>query len=499
MNFQKILSLLLCGCFLLGTGVLSVTVGAASVKTYSLTEHTNKYKTQGRTLLTNDGLLVDWSASGIEFEANCSGNVYLDLNVINPPSSEIKSCYFTVIVDGKTKPRDYYRIYGGESNKGKKSFTIATGLSSGNHTFKIYRQTQIDEGTNIKMTAIRLNGELLPAPAKKDFYIEFVGDSITVGKGNLGDTAGTAEYMDATQSYGYLTAKSLDADYSLVAVSAIGASVGWTKYNMQQVYPKWCYLKDESTDYDFSRQPDVVVLALGTNDYQCRETELKTWKEIKQGFADMLDLVRQKNPNTKVIWIHGMMTNEVSYLIEEVISEAGGSSKGLYALELDQNNEGYNGHPIKEAHKIYAKKLTEKIKSLFPSLATTSKTTVKTTSSKSTTVSKSTSKTNLKTTTTTQKSNGTTTTPRVAPLVTEFDEPSIIDGTTQTSETTTGNNEQGTTFTEKNAMQPTAPVSGTPNEEKPKDNLLGKVIAIVAAAIVVLGGVAFFIFKKVKK
>lgn len=504
MNFQKILSLLLCGCFFLGTGVLSVTVGAASVKTYSLTEHTNKYKTQGRTLLTNDGLLVDWSASGIEFEANCSGNVYLDLNVINPPSSEIKSCYFTVIVDGKTKPRDYYRIYGGESNKGKKSFTIATGLSSGNHTFKIYRQTQIDEGTNIKMTAIRLNGELLPAPAKNDFYIEFIGDSITVGKGNLGNVNGKAEYMDATQGYGYLTAKKLNADYSLVAVSGIGASVGWTSYNMQQVYPKLCYPKDTLTNYDFARKPDVVVLALGTNDYQCRQTYGKTWDDIKAGFASMLNLVREKNPGAKVVWIHGMMTKEVGYLIKEVIQEAGGASKGLYDLELDQNNAGHNGHPIKEAHKDYADKLTEKIKSLFPSLATTSKTIVKTTSSKSTTVSKSTSKTNLKTTTTTQKSNGTTTTSRVAPLVTEFEEPSVTDGVqdTQTNETTVENSGQGTTLTqstEGDVVQSTAPVSGTPNKEKPKDNLLGKVIAIVAAAIVVSGGVAFFIFKKVKK
>ena len=409
MNFPKILSLLLCGCFLLGTGAASVSVGAASEKTYFLAEHADKYKTQGRTLLENDGLLVDWSASGIEFEANCSGNVYLDLNVIKPPSSEIQSCYFTVIVDGKLKsPRNNYCIYGGDGNK--RTFTLATGLTSGNHTFKIYRQTQVDAGTAIKMSAIRLTGELLSAPAKNDFYIEFIGDSITVGKGNLGNVNGKAEYMDATQGYGYLTAKKLNADYSLVAVSGIGASVGWTSYNMQQVYPKLCYPKDTLTNYDFARKPDVVVLALGTNDYQCRQTYSKTWDDIKAGFASTLNLVREKNPGAKVVWIHGMMTKEVGYLIKEVIQEAGGASKGLYDLELDQNNAGHNGHPIKEAHKDYADKLTAEIKSLFPSLTTTKTTTTTskpTTSTQKTTTTTTTKK--LATKTTTTKANGSTT------------------------------------------------------------------------------------------
>ena len=491
MNFQKILSLLLCGCFLLGTGVASVSVGAASEKTYSLAEHTDKYKTQGRTLLTNDGLLVDWSASGIEFEANCSGDVYLDLNVEKIDSRNHYGCYFTVIVDGTKKSRKVYHVI----NTGKKSFKIASGLSSGKHTFQIYRQTQIDAATTIKMSAIRLTGELLSAPAKNDMYIEFVGDSITVGNGNLipnGQGKGEPEYMDATQSYGYLTAKSLGADYSLVAISGIGASVGWTSYNMQTVYPKLRYPKDNSTNYDFARKPDVVVLALGTNDYQCRQTYGKTWDDIKAGFASTLNLVRQKNPGAKVIWIHGMMTTEVGYLIEEVIQEAGGAAKGLYALQLDKNNAGGNGHPLASAHKEYAKDLTKKIQSLFPKPTTTSKTT--TTNSQITT----------KSTTSTKTTTTTTTTTSTSSLVTEFEEPSVTDGVqdTQTNETTVENSEQGTTLTqstEGNVVQSTAPVSGTPNKEKPKDNLLGKVIAIVAAAIVVLGGVAFFIFKKVKK
>ncbi len=414
MNFQKIISVLLCGCFLLGTGVASVSVGAASEKTYSLAEHTDKYKTQGRTSISGGELLVDWSASGIEFEADCSGDVWLDLNVERAPSSEIESCYFTVIVDDKMKPRDNYCVYNGD--QGEKSFKIGSALESGKHTFKIYRQTQVDAGTTIKMRAIRLTGELLPAPAKNDLYIECIGDSITVGKGNLsfnGVTGTKAKHMDATKSYGYLTAQKLGADYSLVAVSAIGASVGWTSYNMQQVYPKLCYPKDKTTEYNFSRQPDVVVLALGTNDFQCHSQLGGSWDDanvqagVKQGFADMLALVRQKNPEAKVVWIHGMMNNQVGHLIEEVISEAGGASRGLYTLHLYQNNAGATGHPNEAAHKDYATELTAKIRSIVPNATTTTKTTT------TTAVTTTTSKLTTKTTTTPTTTKTTTTTPKI--------------------------------------------------------------------------------------
>ena len=54
----------------------NLTFSVSAVMTvYNITDLSGKYKTQGRTTLKDDLLLLDWSASGIEFTAECSGEV----------------------------------------------------------------------------------------------------------------------------------------------------------------------------------------------------------------------------------------------------------------------------------------------------------------------------------------------------------------------------------------------------------------------------------------
>jgi len=71
----------------------------ADVTEYSITELTGKYKTQGRTVLENGMLMLDWSASGIIFKANCSGNVKIKVNATRLNTAENQGAYFTVIVN----------------------------------------------------------------------------------------------------------------------------------------------------------------------------------------------------------------------------------------------------------------------------------------------------------------------------------------------------------------------------------------------------------------
>ena len=60
---------------------------------------------------------------------------------------------------------------------------------------------------------VSLCGTLYEAPEDREYYVEFIGDSITGGYGNLGDNAienpGTALWEDGTKTYAFLTAKAL--------------------------------------------------------------------------------------------------------------------------------------------------------------------------------------------------------------------------------------------------------------------------------------------------
>ena len=340
-------------------GDVDIDVGEATVLTVS--QMNGKYKTQGRTSVQDGLLMLDYSASGFEFEATCAGDVAVTFSASELISGDEGGCYFTVIVDGVAKARDFCRI----TAKGDTEVTIATGLAAGKHSFQIYRQTEIERAT-VGIKSVRFSGRLENAPANKDLYIEFVGDSITTAYGNLmqNGASGTASYplyQDATQGYAYLTAQKLNADFSLVARQGIGASVGFQPVSMNVVYPLLRHAKDTTTPYDFARQPDVVVIALGGNDMSRYEANGKTQEDVKTGFANLLTLVRQKNPNAKIVWAYGMTPSNARAkdLINAVIAEAGGASEGYYSVQLTTNNQGGNGHPYYTAHETMAQELSD--------------------------------------------------------------------------------------------------------------------------------------------
>ena len=310
-------------------------------------------KTQGRTTLKDGALWLDFSASGIEFSANCEGKVALNLNVksIKNTDATYGGLYFTVIVDGVKVDRAQCRI----TSTGNVELVLAENLPAGNHTFEVYRQTE-HRGAEVGISSIALNGSFNEKPEDNRLYIEFIGDSISTGYGALG-VAGDASadsplWQDATVAYPFLTAKALGADFSDVAYSGLGCKYGYSgSLSMQTVYQAQRYQFDQATKYDFTkRQPDVVVIALGTNDI-ANQTDAAL---RKAGYQEMLDLVRAKNPDAKIVWIYGMMKDDDNAAIASLIEENGGAAEGLYSLELVTNTGGAGWHPSAAAQQKFA-------------------------------------------------------------------------------------------------------------------------------------------------
>ncbi|MBQ6848888.1 MAG: carbohydrate binding domain-containing protein, partial [Clostridia bacterium] len=308
-------------------------------------------KTQGRNTLKDGALWLDFSASGIEFSANCEGKVALNLNVKSLKQTDsYGGLYFTVIVDGVKVDRAQCHI----TSTGDVELVLAENLPVGNHTFEVYRQTE-HRGAEVGISSIVMNGSFNEKPADNRLYIEFIGDSISTGFGALGTSSdsdgGSPKWQDATAAYPYLVAKALGADFSDVAYSGIGAKYGYQDPNMQNFYPyqRWQY--DRTTQYNFNaRQPDVVVIALGTNDIANQaDAALR-----KVGYQEMLDLVRTKNPDAKIVWIYGMMKDDDNTMIADLIEENGGAAAGLYSLELVTNTAGAGWHPSAAGQQKFA-------------------------------------------------------------------------------------------------------------------------------------------------
>ncbi|MBQ4332436.1 MAG: carbohydrate binding domain-containing protein, partial [Clostridia bacterium] len=330
---------------------------------YSIDAILNNIKTQGRTEMVDGTLMLDWSISGIEFKANCSGTVKATFNAKKIGDTTAQGgVYFTIVVDGVAKDRAYCHI----TKAGETEIVLAEGLAAGEHTFAIYRQTEHLYG-EVGISSISLDGTLAAKPADSDLYIEFIGDSITAAYGCLSNDVnqkdpGKPLYSDATQGYAYLTAKALGADWSSVAWSGLGCKYGYSSTTMQQVYPMQRYNYDKNTAYDFSaRVPDIIVFALGTND----DAIQKDAALRKAGMVEMLNLVREKNPGVKIVWIYNMMTSGINKQIEEIINEMGGEEAGLYSLKLTMNTSGGGWHPNLAGQKKFADDLTAFIQTTF--------------------------------------------------------------------------------------------------------------------------------------
>ena len=333
--------------------------------TYSIPEISGQYKTQGRTTVENDLLILDQSLSGFEFNAICEGDVKITFDTSYLLEAEY-GVYFTVLVDGEAQDRNVCHI----TQLSSTTFTIAENLPSGEHSFKIYRQNEAACGT-IGVRSISLSGYLCEPPKESGLSIEFVGDGVTAGLGNIFNgtpSSDTSElsplYQDATKTYAFYAAEKLGADFSVIAQNGVGVSIGWQTHTMQDVYTK-LHLNKDNLEYDFSKTNDIIVIALGKNDYD--KLSDTTEANIKQGFKNLLALVREKNPTSKIIWIYGMQNNKANTAITETISAAGGAANGYYALSMQahQNISGGNWHPTYTAHKKMADVLVDFINENF--------------------------------------------------------------------------------------------------------------------------------------
>ena len=384
------------------TAVIAGVFPASAAADYTAAElaKSGKIKIQGRYALSgSDGsLLLENSASGIEFIANCSGDVSVTLKSTRMSYASGGAAkggiYFTVLVDGV--PQHFDERIPTDSNANNwtsnstaypyvltakdevKTFTLAEGLEQGEHRFEIYCQSQAKYGA-YAVQSVTLDGEIKAAPAENDLYIEFVGDSITAGHGNIAN-GGTSDentlYTDATRGWAYLTAKNLGADWSVIAQSGIAATdgVNWAKNpdasvkdwpSIGDVYPKLRFYSDQNTGYDFTRQPDVIVVGLGTNDVWLESYDVYAGYDIKKGFKDTLAMLREYNPNAAIIWIYGMMIDGANDRILAAVNEMGGEEAGLYTLRLPQNRSGGSGHPDLAVQETYAETVSGYIESLL--------------------------------------------------------------------------------------------------------------------------------------
>jgi lysophospholipase L1-like esterase len=255
----------------------------------------------GRVDVTTNAAQPRFSWSGTGFVARFSGtSLEAELNATG--SAQI----FKAVVDGA--PQATFTATG----QGK--HMLASGLAAGTHTVELYRQTEGPQGDTRLVGLTVADGALMDPPAGASRLIEFIGDSITCGYGNLGTSADlnksecftTESHWD---TYAAVTGRALNAEVSTIAASGRGVIrnyAGDTSGTMPMVYNRAVH-NAATPAWDFHVEPQAVVINLGTNDISNSKGD--PGMPFRDTYVTLLQTVRAYYPNTTIVCIIAPLLN----------------------------------------------------------------------------------------------------------------------------------------------------------------------------------------------
>lgn len=340
----------------------------------------------GRHTHAGDALTLFYTASGIECLFTGS-ELWLELNA----DYETYEPWISVELNGAWISR--FPVAPGHSE-----VCVFRGMTPGApkhvRVFKDVQAMSGDERHLLQITALRwAGGDFLPLPAPA-YRLEFVGDSITSGEGAIGalpEEDWISAFFSAMNHYARFTADALGAEYRLVSQSGWGILSSWDNdphCRVLSYYKEVCGLAQGARNRelgaqqpnDFAAWPaDAVIINLGTNDAgashnppwtdpQSGETYGQNTTpahraQLEQAVVDGLQMLRRCNPQALLVWVYGMLGDELRPTLEQAIAryrrETGDDRVCFFPLpDTTPETVGARQHPGVQSHCRAADALT---------------------------------------------------------------------------------------------------------------------------------------------
>lgn len=349
-----------------------------------------KIKTIGRTYEKDNKFFMNFSGSGLMFNAITNK---LIIKFFTYEYNDDSCPYVSVLIDNVRKD---YKI-------DKENNTIVCMLSFSIHTIEILKRSE----SSVSFVAIEdiVVDDLLMIKQEEKFKIEFYGDSLTCGFGNLSNNpeekfkTETESYLD---SYAYLLSKKLNAEYSAICVSGFPIyksrwNEGFAIDSVADMISISDYKEDMSlktaVPWDNNKFiPNLVIINLGSNDCSYFLPSSKFVDELVDKYGDFekvllssefqnelinlekkiisfLDDLFALYKNVKIIWALGMIyiDDHVQKVFDKVLNNY--SNENLYQFNFkvrdicDERGAVY--HPNKKMHLIASEELYDFINSIY--------------------------------------------------------------------------------------------------------------------------------------
>lgn len=337
---------------------------------------TNTFLYEGRVeKLPNNNVVLIGTASSVAF--NFTGTE-CTITLQSVDSWEHHN-YVSLVLDGKYIGK--LRIEKGAAQ----SFPVKVTSNKKEHTLEIYKTTEAQSGgilfagTTAKLTSIT---------SKKKKKIEFIGDSITCGAASDPSDVpcDKGEYFDhhnGYYAYGPVLSREIGVDYLMSSVSGIGMYRNWNDENkdeaiMPDVYGNLYLTKDNSKPkYDFAFQPDIISIALGTNDFSGGDGKKERLpfnaEKYVTNYINFIKMLYKHNPNAQIVITNSpMVGGERGVVFEDCLNKvkaAFASDKTHKEIQIfkfkPMTPKGCSGHPDVADHKLLADEYAPFLKKLL--------------------------------------------------------------------------------------------------------------------------------------
>lgn len=209
------------------------------------------------------------------------------------------------------------------------------GLNNRKHRIGVFVATESQAGPDTFGGFALPAGEKALKLAPRKRQIEFIGDSYTVGFGNLSPTrvctnAQVWADTDDILAFGPRTARRYNADYQVNAISGRGVVRNYNGIKADTVpeaYPYVLFNKKQKY-HDSSWHPQVMVIGLGTNDFSTALHAGEPWKtraalhaDYQATFEKFLKELRARNPHAyMIVWAADVFHGEVEAQAHKVVA-----------------------------------------------------------------------------------------------------------------------------------------------------------------------------------
>lgn len=254
-------------------------------------------------------------------------------------------------------------------NKPGKQDYVVPNLTPGKHQVRLEKISETQSSTG-RFLGFYSDDKPAALPNRKR-QIEFIGDSYTVGYGNISSSreCTNEELFNTTNSqlaFGPLTAKHFNADYQINASSGFGIVRNYNGHspdkNLIGLYP--FTLHNNSYIYAGDWQPQVIVIGLGTNDFSTKLNDGERWKtreelqkDYVKKYTQLVKTLHTKNPKAHfILMASDKMEGELATQLGNVVStlKTDGLKKVDSIIFSGLDYQGCHWHPSEKDDKLLA-------------------------------------------------------------------------------------------------------------------------------------------------